>query len=197
MVLVLRSLSNKTGIKKKRRFFYCSPFFLLFSLFTSIISKIIIQFRWKLFNIWNSTSLFDYKRKIMTNLDFKSNYAFFLLFLIVFIVYNAYIFSEIVVRFRWNLVCTCILRFFIEYNRKISKKKYELRIFLLFSIFSIVSIVYVYNFRNCCSIWLKFVYYMYFDVLYQKQLKPLSKLKNYRLWYCSTSFSIVSIVFSP
>ena len=32
------------------------------------------------------------KYENMKNLDFKSNYAFFLLFLIVFIVYNAYIF---------------------------------------------------------------------------------------------------------
>ena len=72
------------------------------------------------------------KYENMKNLDFKSNYAFFLLFLIVFIVYNAYIFI----------------------------------------------------FRNCCPISMKFGLYVYFEVLYRIQSENFQKIQI-------TDFSIV------
>ena len=84
------------------------------------------------------------KYENMTNLDFKSNYAFFLLFLIVFIVYNAYIFI----------------------------------------------------FRNCCPISMKFGLYVYFEVIYRIQSENFQKNTNFGFFYCSPFYLLFLLFMS-
>ena len=135
--------------------------FLLFSIFSIVFIVYVYNFqnyypisikvvRYMKFHV--PVRLQKKKYENMKKLDFKSNYAFFLLFLIVFIVYNAYMFRNccpISMKFGLYVYFEVLYRMQLPID-------YKLRIFLLFSIFSIVSIVYVYNFRNCCSIWLRF-----------------------------------------
>ena len=92
------------------------------------ISMKVVQYMKFYVPVW----LQNKKYENMNNFDFKSNYAFLLLFLIDFIVYNAYIFI----------------------------------------------------FRNCCPISIKFGLYVYFEVLYRIQLENFQKIQI-------TDFSIV------
>ena len=145
----------------KKWFFYKikkMTIFLLFSIFSIVLIIYVYNFQnyypismkvvqYMKFHV--SVRLQKKKYENMKNLDFKSNYAFFILFLIVFIVYNAYIFI-------FRNFCPISMKYglyvYFEVFYRIQSENFQK---IQITDFYIVSIVYVYNFRNCCSIWLK------------------------------------------
>jgi hypothetical protein len=98
---VLYRLQKKKSRKNNNcGFFYCSPSLLLFLLFTSIISVIVVRFDKNLVRMCNSRSFIDLKRqkseKVKTD-DFSIVLRFFLLFLLFLLIKTGN-----VIRFGWN-----------------------------------------------------------------------------------------------
>ena len=108
---------------------------------------------------------------------------FFLLFQLF-----TFIIPEIDVHFGWHLVIMCNSGSFIDWRKKNLKILWILK---QITNFCIVYNASVYNIRNVCSILLKFVEYMYFDVLCQVKYKKSWKSKNYRFFYCSPFFILL------